>query len=172
MGGRIALLLLEKMPEKIQRVVLLAPDGLKVNRWYWLVTQTWAGNRLFRWTMGHPGWFFFMLRAGNALKLVNLSIYKFVDYYISNDQVRRDLYTRWTTLRGFRPDLTIVRETIPSKKIPVRLIYGRYDRIIRWERGQQFRRGGPEPYCELIILPQGHQLLQLKNLDVLLSALK
>jgi hypothetical protein len=46
------------MPEQIEKLVLLAPDGLKVNFWYWLATQTWLGKNSFCFTMKHPGWFF------------------------------------------------------------------------------------------------------------------
>ncbi len=36
MGGRVGLSLLERIPQKIEKAVLLAPDGLNVNGWYWL----------------------------------------------------------------------------------------------------------------------------------------
>src|ERR1700741_969757 len=36
MGGRVALHLIQQIPERIKKVVLLAPDGMKVNFWYWL----------------------------------------------------------------------------------------------------------------------------------------
>jgi pimeloyl-ACP methyl ester carboxylesterase len=40
LDGRIALSVLELMPAGVSRLVLLAPDGLKINFWYWLSTQT------------------------------------------------------------------------------------------------------------------------------------
>jgi pimeloyl-ACP methyl ester carboxylesterase len=58
MGGRIALHLLQLAPDRIERMVLLAPDGLKVNPWYRLAAHTAYGNRLFRRTMQRPAWFF------------------------------------------------------------------------------------------------------------------
>ena len=57
LGGRVALSLFELIPGKFEKMVLLAPDGLKINFWYWLATQTWAGNKFFHFTMKHPGWF-------------------------------------------------------------------------------------------------------------------
>lgn len=172
MGGRIALQLLESSPEIIEKMVLLAPDGLVVNPWYWLATQTRAGNRLFRRTMQRPGWFFLLLRLGNAFRLVNPSVYKFTVNYINDDRVRQDLYTRWTTMRGFRPHLSAIRDLIRARRLPVVLIYGRYDRIIRWERGERFRKKGIAAYCRLILISTGHQLLRTQYLDVILSALK
>src|SRR5438552_14687033 len=58
LGGRIVLSLYQAMPGQIEKLILLAPDGLKVNFWYWLATQTWFGNKLFYFTMKHPDWFF------------------------------------------------------------------------------------------------------------------
>lgn len=171
MGGRVALQLVEMIPEKIAGVVLIAPDGLVVNPWYWLATQTRWGNGLFRWTMRWPGWFFFFLRACHFFGMVNPSVYKFTKHYIGDRLVREELYKRWTVMRGFRPSLRAVRECIVSFRIPVKLVYGRYDRIIRWERGEQFRRGGLEPYCELILLEAGHQLLRPAHREVLVAAL-
>lgn len=171
MGGRVALQLLELMPDKIERLVLVAPDGLKVNGWYWLATQTGWGNWLFRWTMQHPGWFFLILRAGNKLGLVNRSVYKFTFNYIGDWLVRNDLYKRWTTMRAFRPDMKAIRSLILEKGIPVRLLYGQYDRIIRWETGEKFRQR-IEPYGRLEIAPAGHQLLHVKHIDELAALMK
>lgn len=171
MGGRIALSLLEAAPERVIRLILAAPDGLRVNPWYWLATQTAPGRRLFRWTMFHPGWFFFILRAGNTLKLVNPSIYKFVAHYVGQPQVRHALYVRWTGLRKFRPHLPAIRDIIRGRRLTIRILYGRFDRIIRVKRGEQFRKG-IEPYCQLTILPAGHQLLQTSYLPTFLSLLK
>ncbi|MBS1664236.1 MAG: alpha/beta hydrolase [Bacteroidetes bacterium] len=168
MGGRVALQLLELAPEKIKKLVLLAPDGLRMNPWYWLATQTKRGNRLFRGTMENPSWFFSLLRVGNALKLVNPGIYKFTLRYIDDQKARHDLYTRWTTMRGFRPNLAEVKEIVRSRDIPVRLVFGRYDRIILSTRGERFRKG-IENQCALQILPTGHQLLQAGNIDLVLE---
>ena len=54
--------------------------------------------------MKHPGWFFGFLKVLNKLGLVNASIFKFVNYYIGDKEVRHLLYTRWTTLRKLKPN--------------------------------------------------------------------
>jgi pimeloyl-ACP methyl ester carboxylesterase len=171
MGGRIALSLLQAAPDRVARLILVAPDGLRVNPWYWLATQTLPGRLLFRYTMFHPGWFFFVLRTGNALKLVNRSIYKFVAHYIDNPGIRHELFMRWTGLRKFRPHLPVIKDIILQRRLPVRILYGRFDRIIRVKRGEEFRKG-IEPYCRLMVLAAGHQLLQSTHLGAFLSLLK
>ena len=170
MGGRVALQVLQLVPSRVERLVMLAPDGLKVNPWYWLATQTRAGNYLFRWTMKKPGWLFFLLRTGNKLRLANPSLLKFASHYIDDDRARQVLYARWTTMRGFRPRLGAVAGFIREWQIAVILLYGSYDRIILPVRGERFRRR-TAPYCHLTVLPAGHQLLQPKFMEVIANAL-
>ena len=171
MGGRIALQLLQDSPQLVDKLVLLAPDGLKLNPWYWLATQTRPGNILFRATMRRPGWLFLLLRLGNWLKLVNPSVYKFTVQYINDDRVRQELYTRWTTMRRFRPRLAVIAAIIRERQLPVRLVYGSYDRIIRWESAEKFRKRGIAATCHLTLLSTGHQLLRLQYLGIVLSEL-
>lgn len=170
LGGRMALSLYQAMPDKIQKLILLAPDGLKMNFWYWLATQTWVGNKFFAFTMKKPGWFFGFLKLLNKLKLVNASIFKFVNYYIGDDEVRRLLYARWTTLRKLRPDLRRIKNQIREKKTPVRLVYGKHDRIILSSVGERFRKG-IEEHCAITIINSGHQVLHEKHIQEILPAL-
>lgn len=170
LGGRVALSLYEAIPEKIERIVLLAPDGLKVNFWYWLATQTWAGNKFFAFTMKKPGWFLGLLNLLNNLKLVNASIYKFVKYYIGDAEVRHLLYTRWTTLRKLKPRLQKIKELIRKNQTPVRLIYGKHDRIILSSVGEKFRKG-IEQQCTLSIIHSGHQVLHEKHAGEIVDSL-
>jgi pimeloyl-ACP methyl ester carboxylesterase len=170
LGGRVALSMYEKMPEEIEKIILLAPDGLKVNFWYWLSTQTWIGNKLFAYTMKYPYWFFSFLKALNKLKIVNASIFKFVNYYIGDKEVRQLLYSRWTGLRKLRPHPGKIKASIKRNKSRVRLIYGMYDRIILPARGKKFMKG-IEGYCTLSVIHAGHQVLHEKHINEILPAL-
>lgn len=170
LGGRVALSLYQAIPGKIERVVLLAPDGLKTNFWYWLATQTKLGNRFFAFTMKKPGWFFGFLKLLNKLNMVNASIFKFVNYYIGDAEVRRLLYSRWTTLRKLKPNLEKIKKIIGENETQVRLIYGKHDRIILPSVGKKFRNGIGE-YCTLTIIHSGHQVLHEKHAEEILPAL-
>lgn len=161
LGGRIALDYFQQQHLTINKLVLLAPDGLKVNCWYWLSTQTWLGRKLFKWTMKHPGWLFALLKVGNRLGLVNTSIFKFVNFYIGDSTVRQMLYDRWVTLRQFKPDKTLCRQLIQKHHTPVRLVYGKFDRIIRPAKGLAFRKG-LEEFVTVTEIGSGHQVLHEK----------
>jgi pimeloyl-ACP methyl ester carboxylesterase len=171
MGGRVALSLLQCIPDKIKKLVLIAPDGLKINFWYRLATQNKEGNKLFLHIIQKPGFIFNILKVANGLNLVNASIYKFISFHIHDKQVRDDLYKRWTTMRGFRPDIQKIKSIIEENKIPVRMLYGDHDRIIKFERAEKLIKG-IEAYCELKVIPAGHQLLNHQNTDTIIELLK
>lgn len=158
MGGRLCLSYAEAFPEDLARLVLLAPDGLKVNFWYRLATQTGRGNRLFRYTMEHPGWFLGGVRILGRLRLLNRGVVKYVQRHLGGATNRLDLYHRWTCMRTFHPDLEVVRAHIRDQKIPVHFVFGRFDRIIRASQGYRFRQNTGD-HCQLIELSAGHQLL-------------
>lgn len=160
LGGRIALQLLQMIPERIERVVLIAPDGLRVNFWYWLGTQTYIGNKLFYATMLHPGWFFAMAAVAYKTRLINKSIIKFLHYYLDDMEARLVLYQRWTTLRKFKPDLTPITKIIKEYQIPVRFVFGKYDRIILEKRSAPFK--SDTKHVKVVVLNAGHQLLNEK----------
>ena len=171
LGGRIVLSLYQAIPTEIAKIVLLAPDGLKTNFWYWLSTQTWLGNKLFYFTMRHPGWFFGFLKTLKRSGFVNASVFKFVKYYIDNKEVRYELYDRWTGLRRLKPDLSRIRALIAHYKTPVRLVYGRHDRIILSVVGEKFRKG-IEEHCTVSIIESGHQVLHEKHAKDIMHQLR
>ena len=171
LGGRLALSCYQSAPERIEKLVLIAPDGLKVNGWYWFATQTWAGNQLFALTMKKPYWFFGLLKLMKKLNLVNHSIFKFVNHYISDDSVRHSLYLRWTQLRKLKPDLSLIKKQICEHHTPVRLLYGKHDRIIVTSVGHKFR-AGIESCCTLLEINCGHQVLHEKHSKEILNAIQ
>ncbi|HVM87476.1 MAG TPA: alpha/beta hydrolase [Puia sp.] len=171
MGGRVSLSLLQEIPEQIEKIILVAPDGMKENFWYWLATHNQCGNKFFKHTMEKPHIMFRFLRIGNKMGVVNQSIYKFINYYIFDKQVRSELYRRWTTMRHFRPDIRKIKSIIKEKKILVGLLYGKHDRVIRYERARKFIQG-IESCCQLKIIPAGHLLLTHENTDTIISLLK
>lgn len=170
LGGRLALSMLTQLTIPVRKLILLAPDGLKLNFWYWFATQTWLGRQLFRFTMLHPGWFFGFLKIFNKLGLVNSSIFKFVRYYIGNKEVRAQLYQRWIGLRRFRPNLKAIKSHLQKSGTQVRLLYGQHDRIILPIHGQKFVKG-IEAQARCQIVESGHQLLHEKHSADIVQAL-
>ncbi len=170
MGGRVCLQLLEMYPKEISHLVLLAPDGLHKNPWQKLATQTWLGHQLFRFTMQYPGWMFTMMGLATKFRLFNKSISRFAHHYLDDAGERQKLYQRWTCMRKFRPDLHRLKQTIAAHRIPVHLLFGRYDRVIVSKHGFRLQEG-LEHLITVEELETGHHLLQEKYKASLLKML-
>ncbi len=159
MGGRVALHLLQIIPEALRRVVLIAPDGLHKSLWYAFSTQTWLGNKVFRRAMHKPARFFWVLKMAERYKLVHASIVKVTHYYMDDATKRSELYKRWTTMRRFKPNLGLLKKIIPQNKIAVRFLFGKYDNIILSEKSVIFK---DDENIEINIIEAGHRLMQEK----------
>ncbi|MCE3282206.1 MAG: alpha/beta hydrolase fold protein [Chitinophagaceae bacterium] len=160
MGGRIALAMVQEMPSHIDRAVLVAPDGLHQNFWYWFSTQTLIGNRLFRHTMKKPAWFFGGMRLMRGLNLLNKSIFKFAHAYLDDENERAVLYSRWTTMRKFLPRTGLLSAALKRHAVQVRMLFGSYDRIILSKRSGTLDKENNSVKAKTI--RAGHQLLKEK----------
>lgn len=170
MGGRVCLQLLELMPEKISSAILIAPDGLRKNYWYFFATQTYIGNRLFKYAIKHTGWLFAVMKMLNKARLLNTSIYKIARYYLDDENEKQLLYNRWTSMRKFKPVISSIKTLISENKMQVKLLFGKYDKIIPADNGKLLQQG-LEIYVTLNIAEAGHQLLREKHGELIKSLL-
>ncbi len=162
MGGRIAMHLTQILYKHIERLILIAPDGLKFNFWNYIGTQTWAGNKLLKHTIDNPNWFLKGLNFAEKTKLLNKSISSFVHYYMDNSEQRLTLYLRWTTMRMFKPNLSKLKRLVNKQRLKIRMMFGKYDNIIPLEGGQKFFTG-IEENAQLKVVDLGHHLLNEGN---------
>ena len=160
MGGRIALHLLQKYPQQIKQVALVAPDGLKFNWWQEIATHTVVGNQLFSYTMCHPGWLFALIKIVSFLKIINKPIEVFTLLYINEAHERQMLYKRWGAMKDFKPRLNKLRKLINRYKIPVNLLFGAYDKVITTSQGLAFKKN--ESLITVKELKCGHQIIKEK----------
>ena len=170
MGGRAALQLYQYSPHRIEKLILIAPDGIKINIWYRFATQNKPGNMIFKYVMGNPGFFFWITRMLRKGGMINAGVYKYVHIHLQNAEVRTQLYNIWTTMRRIKPDIPQIKSLIRTHETRLVLIYGRFDRVIRYTTGEQFR-SGIENFCDLHILDAGHRLLTEKNTAVIAALL-
>jgi pimeloyl-ACP methyl ester carboxylesterase len=159
MGGRVGLHLLHYIPQKIERVVLIAPDGLHENFWYFLSTQTAFGNKLFAYTMRKPQLFFSFLNASGKINIVNKSVVKFVHHFLDDENERMLLYKRWTMMCAFKPNLAAIKKICNEKNIQLHLLFGSFDRIILDKRAAVFKQSNN---IHISVIEAGHQLLKEK----------
>lgn len=166
MGGRISLHLTQILHKHIDKVVLIAPDGLKINFWHWFCTHTWLGNKLLGYSINHAGWVLYLCRLAEKTKVINATVAGFVMYYLHDSEERMKLYQRWTTLRKFTLYKDKLKKIIIKDKIAVRMLFGLQDKIILSSSGRKFRRG-MEDYASVKVINESHYILKESHAETI-----
>jgi pimeloyl-ACP methyl ester carboxylesterase len=166
MGGRMAMVLTEQMPEKIKSLILLAPDGLKVNWVYRFVSETKLGRLLYRSIIDNPTWILRIVDFLRFARVLHPKIQRFVHVQLETKSKRQLVYDAWLIHRQLFPQLQIVAGNIENQSIPFVLIFGVYDKVIPARDGRRllkhFRNAtGP------VLIKLGHRLLHPLTVEYL-----
>ena len=171
LGGKIALQLLQSVPERLDRVLLFAPDGLKVSLTNAFVARSVIGQMLYRRVMHDPVWFFRLLQLMHAAGVVDTKIHDFIRESLSTPQRREMVWNVWRCFRDIRPSAQRVRQAIERHPIRLHLFFGAYDKIIPPSIGKNFVSELKQPKA-LHIVESGHQLIREKTNSALAAALE
>jgi pimeloyl-ACP methyl ester carboxylesterase len=158
LGGKIALMFTEIFPEKVESLWLFAPDGIKMNFWYYLASNTLLGRSVYKYFLENPGLFFSMVNGMHKTKLINDKIKKFAINNMDEKEKRELVYKVWLTFKDTNPNMKQSIRNINKLKIPVFQFFGKNDKVIKPKLGEWFssKINQPENYH---ILQAGHVLL-------------
>lgn len=137
LGARLALATTQVPGLSVEKLVLIAPEGLIANPWYSLATGTGPGRALFKYFMRNPGWLGLLSKVSGTLGLISGSLRHFVMSQVRQPQIRDQIIQAWLTFRllpGRRPEMksrTLLIGGIKDNLFPTRSI----DKIkSRWPR--------------------------------------
>ncbi|GAB3642060.1 alpha/beta fold hydrolase [Spirosoma arcticum] len=130
LGGRFALSTVEAFADRLDQLILIAPDGITHNVWYRLATTTSAGRWLFRHGLRHLS---ALDQLGHALVwagLLNRTAMRFAELSLSTSTQRTLVYRVWTQFRLIYPDLDVASASLTKHSVRVRFFTGAFDRIV------------------------------------------
>ena len=154
MGGKFALATLEIFPEKIDKLFLIAADGVDKNIWYHLATSPVPLRMLFRSMILHPKRLEFITRAAQRLGLITKTLKKFVTSQMNTPEKRSQVYHSWVVFRPLKFDLKKIAAATRRRHIPIVVVVGRHDRIINYKRTKKLLKDFRNLHFE--ILETGH----------------
>lgn len=159
LGGRVCLELLALYTDRIERVFLLAADGLKTSRWYNFLTSNPVGNRWFRKAVHDPEFFLRTAALLKRMKLLGEKQYKFAWSYFNTPEKRQKVYDVWMTFRKLQPDRRKIATKLTEHQLRIDLVFGARDTVIPAVNARPWKRqlGGA---CHVHILDTGHNLLK------------
>lgn len=159
LGGKIALSCLEIFPTLIENIYLLAPDGLKINPFYFIGTRTWLGRYIFESIIDHPG---ILFNTGNFLekmKWINPKINHFVKHHMDTIEKRRQVYHVWVLFRKFIPDLDKIAKITNENNINFMMFFGKFDSVISMKLADKMMRRLKDKDV-LHVLNCGHRVME------------
>ncbi len=169
LGGRVCLNILELLPEKIEQAVLIAPDGLVLSQFYFFVTRTWLGKKMFskflNGSIRYNGYIDWVHERG----WLDPSRHKFLMKYLSDERSRKFILKVWPAMRYLLPDITKTQTNIKKHNIPVDIFMGKYDRVIPVKNAVKFKKQIPQ--IHLHILDKGHLMFDANSITQIAGSL-
>jgi pimeloyl-ACP methyl ester carboxylesterase len=158
LGGRIALNLLEQLPERVERAFLVAPDGLKTRPWYRSLAASGLGRRAYKRFVNHPGRVHATMDLLRTFHLMDERMHRFLKGQTDSRAKRQLVHDVWLSYRLIEPDLIRVADRVRAFDIPVHMVFGLYDRVIPVQLGDRLRALAPDRIDQQV-LPFGHVLI-------------
>jgi pimeloyl-ACP methyl ester carboxylesterase len=164
LGGRFALTLAEYFADRIDKLVLMAPDGIQFSRWYGLATQSMVGRAVFQYAMRQLP---VLHRVGQGLVRLGLlrpALLRFAEVSLATSAQRQLVYDAWIQFRHIKPDLNRIADELTRRDVHVHLIAGIYDQIV--PASYLLRLIRLLDRYTLTLLPTGHNRLIEKSAAV------
>lgn len=171
LGGRFALTTTEFFADRIDQLILIAPDGITQSQWYRAGTSSALGRWLFRYVLRHLSILKYVGHALTRLGLLNRTAMRFAEISLGTPEQRALVYDTWTRFRLIRPDLNCLGRLLNTESVRTRFFTGAFDRLVPGgfilpltKRLRQY---------ELTVLQTGHtHLIELAAVELAQRSLK
>ncbi|MBX9852112.1 MAG: alpha/beta hydrolase [Cytophagaceae bacterium] len=130
MGGKFVLATLESYHQQIERLILIAPDGIKTSFWYSLATYPGWMRKLFRRIIIKPGIYFTLVKYLGALKLMDKGVLRFANTQMITRRQRRRVYYSWIVFSDLKFDMDKIASILKINNIKLEMYLGEYDKVI------------------------------------------
>ena len=169
MGGRVALSVVEGLPACIDKVTLIATDGLAINFYFYFFTRTYAGRKMFRTMLEKPVPYIRIVNWLRKKKLVDASRHKFVMHFLDSAEGRNFLLRVWPAMNDIVPEPRRLKTLIQQYKISITIFMGAYDKIMPPSIAEKFSSGLDT--VQLHILGKGHRVFDNETAQQIAASL-
>lgn len=158
LGGKMVLSQLEFFSKQVESVFLFAPDGIVSSGFYNLAVYPKWGRGIFSFTVKYPRWFFLLLKILHEVRIVSEPLYVFTISQMNTFEKRQRIKNVWLVLREVKIEIKKVIKILNEEKIPLLLVYGKYDAVIKSKDGKNFAE--KIKAITFVELDKGHRLVK------------
>lgn len=167
MGGRFALATLEAFSNRIENAVLLAPDGISEDQFYYGATRFSFTRTIFKKVLKNNHKFHGLAGLLSRIGIVHKSILKFAKMMVDTPKKQEQLYQSWVGFRTLNFDIKKLVQLINNQEINVQIFMGKYDKLLPIHNVYPLTKNLKN--VELIMLESTHGRLVEKTIEYLKS---
>lgn len=157
MGGKIVLNMVPVFASYLNKVYLLAPDGIKTHRLYDIHAMPAIGLSLIKSLLKRPRWLFALAGLLYRQKILSKFLYDFTLNHFGTPAQRERFFNVSESIMQFAPSLPDVRQHLNQYRVPVEMYLGMRDEVIPPEAGMHFGKG--LVLFDMHLLDKGHLLV-------------
>ncbi len=157
MGSRFNLCIAELLPQRLQKIITVAPDGVRMRIWNRFSTNTGLGRLLFRYFVRNKNAYQNLLSILYKIKFMPSSLYAFSKWHMRDTHTRTKVYNAWMNMKNLIPNLKVVEQNIRQYQIPIMAYFGKDDQVI--DRACMKKMKKYIPSATIIEMDKGHNLL-------------
>lgn len=154
LGSKLSLSCVELFPEKINRIILLAPDSMRPNLWYRFATGNFIGRKIFKLTTNNSRFLNNLLIIANRFKVVPSKLLSFTISQTKTVSQRQKIYQTWMAFRMLNFKIKTLGKFVTNQKIPLLIFIGKRDLIVSPKRIGKLKKHFAE--LNIILLDCGH----------------
>lgn len=156
-GARIAQALLPELVQDLEKIYLLAPDGIKTKGMAAARrTPMWLRRLLFR-LLQNPNWFLKIVNFGSRLKLVPGMIQVFMNLNLTRPERLRRTFGCWFSMDDFYLGRRKIQKIYRESGLPVDVFFGEKDEMIHFQSLRKMSEALPN--LNLFLLDAGHRIV-------------
>jgi pimeloyl-ACP methyl ester carboxylesterase len=170
LGTRMALCLIENLPNRIANAYLIAPDGIEPNKLLKLGGTNLVVNRIFHKLVYSPKTVHFLLNTLLKLKYIDDSLHRILKAEFGTTETRLACYNTITYYAQLHFDMKKIADYINEHQLNCHLYFGKKDKLFPSSIGERFGKLLNEP--NLHIFDEGHELVNATMNSYLANQLK
>lgn len=130
MGGRFALATVEAFAERIEELILLAPDGITEDPKYVLATRYEFTRKIFKSVIQNNEKYESFANLLARTGIIHKKVVKFAKMMVDSPQKQEQLYRAWIGFHHLSFNIKKIAELINSHGINTKIFMGKHDKLL------------------------------------------
>ena len=130
MGGRFALATVEAFAERVEELILLAPDGITEDPKYILATRYGFTRKIFKSVIQNNEKYHPFVNALAHMGIFHRKVVKFAKMMVDTPQKQEQLYRAWVGFHQLSFNIKKLSKLINNQGITTKIFMGKYDKLL------------------------------------------